>query len=86
MKRVGITSCDKGQAKKTTGKKQHQSDFELQKSMDCNWIALLAKSFDTINFRSGELIDMALQVQLEYTAFEIAELSSDEWIERLSEV
>ena len=49
-------------------------------------MALLAKFFETIDFRSGELIDMALQVKLEYVEFEIAELSCDEWIEHLCEV
>ena len=49
-------------------------------------MSLLTKSFDTIDFRSGKLIDMALQIQLEYTEFEIAELSCDRWIEHVCEL
>ena len=77
MKHVGVTSRDKGRRKKTTKIKQHQSHFELQKGKDCNCMVLLVKSFDTIDFRSTELIEMALCVQLDYSQSDIAELSRD---------
>ena len=48
-------------------------------------MVLLVNCFDTVDFQSAELIEMALHVQLEYSKIDIAEPSRDEWIEHLYE-